>query len=62
MVVWRESTCVIKLQTKPAAFFVEYHLYMKKYLRDKLWLLRPRYLADNFPEVNKVSLSLQGSN
>lgn len=33
MDVWKESTYVIGLQTKPAAFFMEYHFYMKEYLQ-----------------------------
>ena len=33
MIVWRESTCAIKLQAKLAAFFMEYYFYVKEYLQ-----------------------------
>ena len=39
---------------------MEHHFYLKEQLKDKLRLFRLEYLADSFPKMNKVSLSLQG--
>lgn len=36
LIVWRKGTCVITLQTKPAAFVMEYYFYIKEYPTDIL--------------------------
>ena len=48
------------MPTTLAVSFMEFHLYFRVGLTDKVWLFRVGSLADIFPERSKVSPSLQG--